>query len=373
VGNLANSDHNVQNQNSSPPSTTPAGADRKGLDIFAVPSSDHYTVWLLALVVLAFVTFFLMYWYDLSWPHKGLMSFLRPPPNSSVFMIAAGGALTTFFLNWFMRMAFDKFRWKLAFREQGLGLVDFMALSPNTSWWTLAKLFIAYPSNPSTGTRIDVFKSYLEPFRFYSGLRCDPSSPRLIVLSVILLTFTVVLTLILCFAMDVKDFYVPKGDIFPHVTGLPPINYTVYYSSSTNTMKQSSASRILGQTHGGQSGVIKTLFLDPLKISDGDCEGISDAQVFCYRGNALPFLRDFSLQEIANLNATSENYIRGYRVPFYQLEIFATNNYSVNSIRIYGCGFTALAVTAQDATDSDYLLGSKANVPLINSFRFFLF
>jgi hypothetical protein len=161
------------------------------------------------------------------------------------------------------------------------------------------------------------------------------------------------LTVILCADMDINPLYLKKGNIFPHHGGTIPVNFSLYYADSDAIEKQLLAGRILGAAHSGSGGVGKSLVLQEVEYlpqtKDPKFRRI-------YKGNLLPVIVDYSLNEIRKLNATSQDFVTSYRAPFYGVEVLETPDHISTSPRIYGCGTKAVIVSAENSNSSEWML-----------------
>jgi hypothetical protein len=164
------------------------------------------------------------------------------------------------------------------------------------------------------------------------------------------------LTVILCLDMDIDKIYIKKGNSFAHHGGLVPVNFSLYQSMERAT-KQATASVVLGRAHATSAGgLLQSIKLQQIEYTPRheDPPGLVWSS---YKGNLLPVIGDYSPDDIAALNATSEDFVTSHRLPYYQLEAFEVigDGELNNTARIYGCGLFTFAVRAYDRNDSDWL------------------
>lgn len=107
--------------------------------------------------------------------------------------------------------------------------------------------------------------------------------------------------------MDIDIIYVRKGNVFVHRGGLIPVNYTLFYNrANPDPATHLFTSSVFGSAHSGSGAVLKSIILSATDVNP--CEKGTDFPR-CYKGNLLPVLRDFSLNEIKSLNATSSDFV----------------------------------------------------------------
>jgi hypothetical protein len=170
--------------------------------------------------------------------------------------------------------------------------------------------------------------------------------------------------------MDTDALYIPKVNLFLHKTGLSAYNFSSFLDVD-NDMKSRFTLRIFGEAHSNSGGNAKFLIMESLDVTD--CNDFGAKATRCYRGNILPVLRDYSLSEIERLNATSQDFLTAYQVPFYRLEIYETADHVTTPIRIYGCVKYALLFSAQDDEDHWLSGGTLRSWSWINHYRNWIF
>jgi hypothetical protein len=141
------------------------------LKLLSLHFSRNIELWLAGLSAIVSAAFLLMYWNGVVSPRSVMVDFLKVDPKWTLFLIVLTGNITTALLNRFIETSFEKLKWKLSLRAGGVALLEFMALSRSTSWWTLTKLLFARRSKSFNGSRLQIVMSYLEHFRVYSICR----------------------------------------------------------------------------------------------------------------------------------------------------------------------------------------------------------
>lgn len=131
----------------------------KKLKLLSLHVSRNIELWGIAVCTVGSAAVFLIYWNMAVSPQTGLMGFLSVSSHWTLFLIALNGSITPALLNRLAVTVFDKLRWKLSLRHNGVTLLDFMAFSCTTSWGTLAKLTVSRCSKYCYGTRLQIFLS----------------------------------------------------------------------------------------------------------------------------------------------------------------------------------------------------------------------
>lgn len=145
---------------------------QKQLNLLSLRFSRNYELWQAFGWAVVSASLYLMYWFGLVYPKQALQWLMVLDGEWNLFFIALTGTITSNILMSFILTSFEKLRWKLTLRDEGVPLLTFMIFSRHTHWWTLVK-FLGAPrrSKPHIGRGIDWIKSFMEPFRLYSLFR----------------------------------------------------------------------------------------------------------------------------------------------------------------------------------------------------------
>ena len=120
--------------------------------------------WLALIAAIIVATCQLLFWHGVVTPRTVLLVFMKIDSRWTIFLIVFMGTLMTVALTWLITATFESMKWRLSLRRGGIALLDFIALSQSTSFWTLVKIVVIRPWKTCRG-------SVASRFRIYSLMR----------------------------------------------------------------------------------------------------------------------------------------------------------------------------------------------------------
>lgn len=139
----------------------------KELQLQSSRSQSYESGLIIIIVGFACVVFCALYWLNAVSLHSQISALLWVSPAMTIFTIGLLGTVTALLLNAVVLVSLERLKWTSSL-ETGLNLLDFIALSRNTSYNTLLMLLFACSSKSRNKKET---QSQITHFRFWSGLR----------------------------------------------------------------------------------------------------------------------------------------------------------------------------------------------------------
>jgi hypothetical protein len=298
----------------------------------------NFLAWGLAIVAFLMVVFFAFYWGTAVSPHGPASAVLWNNSSLTIFTIGVLGLITVFFIDAFITTACEKLRWRLTTRVDGARVLEFIALSPSTSWTTLFWLLCARRPHTSSNRK----RSFLISFRRLSALRYARQDAHF---RLLVLMSKIALGVILLINMDIETIYAKKYDNFREPGGVGTINYTHYFAEN-DIFNQLMSSTILGNSHSGGAGALRSIFLKPSVM-------MCNSTACVYEADLMRALRGWSQTRVGSFNATDDDFITFYGTPFYHIEAVGGPIHYSEPCHIYGCGNYRAIVVCSQKNESD--------------------
>jgi hypothetical protein len=154
--------------------------------------------------------------------------------------------------------------------------------------------------------------------------------------------------------MNIEPSYTAVGDDFQIRGGVAPLNFTNYLNVTEDNifLRKWMATLILGNSYNNYGSFYKTVVFQSTPVTDCPSSVCFEANLF--RLNLfIPYFRQL-------IHATTNDYVKIYRTPFYHIRMaMRPVTFLSETCEMYGCGRDSSNIACAMNNNSNLLTGTK--------------